>query len=169
LSRWCSPIDGSSSTYITPVRPGADLRGQPDALRLAAGKRLGRAVQRQVVQADVVEEPQPVDDLAHDPLADGGLGARQLQAVEAGQRLPSVQRDSSQIGRSSPRGPTRTKRASTSQPGAVAGRAGAAVAELGQFLAHRAPSRSRDSGARGWATMPSKACCFTEVLPPSPR
>src|SRR5207245_10436526 len=34
----------------------ADLAGQPDALRLAAGQRRGRAVERQVVQADVEQE-----------------------------------------------------------------------------------------------------------------
>src|SRR5205085_10402907 len=30
----------------------ADLRGEPDALRLTAGERLGRAVEREVVEAD---------------------------------------------------------------------------------------------------------------------
>ena len=35
---------------------GADLRGEADALRLAAGQRVGLAIQREVVQADVVEE-----------------------------------------------------------------------------------------------------------------
>jgi hypothetical protein len=33
--------------------PGADLRRQPDALRLAAGQRAGGAVEREVVEADV--------------------------------------------------------------------------------------------------------------------
>ncbi len=35
---------------------GADLACQPDALRLAAGQRLGAAVERQVVEADVDQE-----------------------------------------------------------------------------------------------------------------
>jgi hypothetical protein len=35
---------------------GADLRGQPDALRLAAGQRVGRAFEAQVVEADVDQE-----------------------------------------------------------------------------------------------------------------
>ncbi len=35
---------------------GADLRREADALRLAAGERLGRAVERQVVEADVDQE-----------------------------------------------------------------------------------------------------------------
>ena len=40
-------------------QPGADLGGQPDALRLAAGERPGGAGQRQVVQPHVEQEPQP--------------------------------------------------------------------------------------------------------------
>ena len=34
----------------------ADLAGQPDALRLAAGQRAGRARQREVVEPDVEQE-----------------------------------------------------------------------------------------------------------------
>ena len=41
----------------------ADLRGQTDALRLAAGERLGGAGQRQIVQTHVVEESQTGADL----------------------------------------------------------------------------------------------------------
>jgi hypothetical protein len=37
---------------------GADLAGQADALRLAAGERVGAAVERQVVEADVDQEAQ---------------------------------------------------------------------------------------------------------------
>ena len=50
---------------------GADLRGKPDALGLAAGQRLGRARQRQVVQADIVEESQPGPDLLASPRSTG--------------------------------------------------------------------------------------------------
>ena len=53
-----------------PDQAGADLGGQPDALRLAAGEGAGRPVQRQVVQADVDQEPQPGVDLLEDPLGD---------------------------------------------------------------------------------------------------
>ena len=38
-------------------QPAADLAGQADALRLAAGERRGGAVERQVVQADVSRKP----------------------------------------------------------------------------------------------------------------
>ena len=58
-------------------QPGADLRGEPDPLRLAAGERLGRAVEREIVEADVVEEREPAHDLLDDPVGD-----RLLLAVE---------------------------------------------------------------------------------------
>ena len=44
-------------------QPAADLAGQADALPLAARQRRRRAVQRQVVQAHVEHELQPVADL----------------------------------------------------------------------------------------------------------
>ena len=49
---------------------GADLAGQPDALRLAAGERARRARQRQVVEPDVEQEAEPGVDLLRDPLGD---------------------------------------------------------------------------------------------------
>ena len=42
----------------------ADLRRQPDALPFAARQRRGAACQRQVADADVVQEAQPLLDLA---------------------------------------------------------------------------------------------------------
>ena len=42
-----------------PDQPGADLGGQPDPLRLAAGQGGRRPVQRQIVEADVQQEPEP--------------------------------------------------------------------------------------------------------------
>ena len=54
-------------------QPGADLGGQPDALRLAAGERARRAVQRQVVQPDVEQEAQPGLHLLEHPAGDHGL------------------------------------------------------------------------------------------------
>src|SRR6202011_5958355 len=50
--------------------PRADLRCQPDALRLAARQRFRRTVQRQVIEADVVQELQPADDLLDDLVGD---------------------------------------------------------------------------------------------------
>ena len=48
----------------------ADLAGEPDALALAARQRAGIARQRQVVEADIVEEAQPLADFLEDALAD---------------------------------------------------------------------------------------------------
>ena len=48
----------------------ADLRGEPDALALAARQRAGGARQRQIVEPDVAQEAQPVVDLLQDALGD---------------------------------------------------------------------------------------------------
>ena len=63
-------------------QPGADLGGQPDALRLAAGQGGGRPVEGQVVEADVDQERQPRLDLLEHPVGDGPLALAQLQGAE---------------------------------------------------------------------------------------
>ena len=60
----------------------ADLGGEPDPLRLTAGERVGRPLERQVADPDAVEEPQPLRDLAHDEPRDGALRVRQLQVLD---------------------------------------------------------------------------------------
>ena len=60
----------------------ADLRREPQPLRLAAGERLRRAVELEVADADVVEEGQPLADLLDDPVADQLLGRGQPELVE---------------------------------------------------------------------------------------
>ena len=92
LSRWCSPIDGSSSTYSTPTRPGADLGRQPDALRLAAGQRRRGTVEREVVQADVDEEAEPGVDLLEHARADHRLALVQVEPGEPRRGVPDRQR-----------------------------------------------------------------------------
>ena len=57
----------------------ADLRGQADALRFAAGQRIGLAFQREVVEADVDEEAQAVADLLDDLDRDLAAPARQVE------------------------------------------------------------------------------------------
>ena len=59
-----------------------DLRRQADPLRLAARQRRRRALQRQVADADVVEEAQPLVDLAQDHPRDLALGVGQLDLVD---------------------------------------------------------------------------------------
>ena len=43
-------------------QPGADLRGEPDALALAARQRAGGARQRQIFEADIDQECEPLAD-----------------------------------------------------------------------------------------------------------
>ena len=50
--------------------PRADLRGEPDALALAARQRARRARKGEVIEADVGEEGQPIDDLLQDAVGD---------------------------------------------------------------------------------------------------
>ena len=49
---------------------GADLRGQADALRLAAGERGGGAVEAEIVEADGGEKFQAAADFVHDAAGD---------------------------------------------------------------------------------------------------
>ena len=58
----------------------ADLRREPQPLRLAAGERRRCAVELQVADADVVEERQPLADLLDDPRADQLLGLASARA-----------------------------------------------------------------------------------------
>ena len=60
----------------------ADLRREPQPLRLAARERRRCAVEREVADSDVVEEGEPLADLLHDPVADQLLGRRQPELVE---------------------------------------------------------------------------------------
>ena len=55
----------------------ADLRGEPDALALAARQRAGGARERQVVEPDIVEEAEPLVDLLQDARGDLALLRRQ--------------------------------------------------------------------------------------------
>ena len=61
---------------------GADLGGEADPLRLAAGEGARRAAKREVADADVLEEGEPFGDLAHDQAGDRPLGLVQLQRVD---------------------------------------------------------------------------------------
>ena len=60
----------------------ADLRGQPDALALAAGQRAGGAGQRQIIKPDVDQKLQPLADFLEHAHADLVLlGAEVLRQV----------------------------------------------------------------------------------------
>ena len=57
----------------------ADLRRQPDPLRLSPGERRRRPVEAQVVEPDVEEEPKPLVDLLEHRLRDEPVALRQLE------------------------------------------------------------------------------------------
>ncbi len=65
----------------------ADLARQSDALRLAAGQRVGRAVERQIVQPNVDQKLQPGTNLLDDLFGDGEALAAQAQLVKKAHRL----------------------------------------------------------------------------------
>ena len=75
----------------------ADLRGQPDPLRLAARQRRRRPLHRQVADADVVQEAQPLVDLAQDQPGDLPLVLGRAQLLEPRERPPRRQRVNSWI------------------------------------------------------------------------
>ena len=50
--------------------PAADLRGETDALRFAAGQCDGGALEREIIESDVVEETQPVGYFFQNRLCD---------------------------------------------------------------------------------------------------
>ena len=62
--------------------PAADLRREPDALRFTARERSRRAVERQVVEADVEHELQPLEHLLEHALGDEAIALRQLDGLE---------------------------------------------------------------------------------------
>ena len=67
----------------------ADLCREADPLRLAARKRRRRALQREVADADGVEEMQALGDLADDEARDRALGLGQLELVDPFERTAS--------------------------------------------------------------------------------
>ena len=51
-------------------QPRADLRGQPDALRLAAAQRAALAVEREITEADIFQKAEPRADFLDDFVRD---------------------------------------------------------------------------------------------------
>ena len=114
----------------------ADLAREPDALRLAAGQRLGAAVERQVVEPDVDQELQAVADLVDD------LRRRSRRASPCKLSAPKNSSAATTLNDAisgSARSCTNTLRASRVQARAVAVGAGLRAQVLAR--APRAPSR----------------------------
>jgi hypothetical protein len=59
-------------------KAGADLAGQADALALPTGKRAAGAIEIEVIEADIVEEAEPLDDFLEDRAGDLVLGIGEL-------------------------------------------------------------------------------------------
>ena len=89
LSRWCRPIDGSSSTYSVPTRPepiwlARRMRCASPPASVAADAR-----QREVVEPDVEQEAEAGVDLLGDPLGDQPVA---LAELERGEELGATRR-----------------------------------------------------------------------------
>ena len=89
-------MEGSSRTYRTPRSLRADLRRQANALAFAAGERGGGAVEREVVEADGVEEFQALDDLPLQAVGDDGFAAGEVHGAGTGEG--ALQRERSEVG-----------------------------------------------------------------------
>ncbi len=63
-------------------QPCADLRRKPDALCLSAGERCRAAVESEVVETDIDQEPQTLDDLLDDAAGDLLVAVGKLDALE---------------------------------------------------------------------------------------
>ncbi len=57
---------------------GADLRGEADALALAARQRAGAAREREIIEPDIDQEAQPVADFLQHPDGDLVLLRREM-------------------------------------------------------------------------------------------
>src|SRR5438270_10360612 len=67
-------------THAAQVR--AELRGEPDTLRLAARERRRRAIEREITEAYLFQERQARGDLRQDVACDLGVAAAQFEFVE---------------------------------------------------------------------------------------
>src|SRR5690625_262116 len=85
LSRGCRPIEGSSSTYSTPVRPLPTWVAS--RMRCASCQCVRGPVEGQVVEAGVLEETEPLVDLAHDRPGHLAGGTLEVEVAEEGDRI----------------------------------------------------------------------------------
>ena len=111
-------------------KAGADLRGEPDPLRLAAGQGRARPVQAQVVEAHVEQEAEPGVDLLEDEPRDRHVALGQLEAEqvlgELADRLCAVGGDRLAVDGDRERDGLEAR--------ALAGRAGDLAHEAGELL-----------------------------------
>ena len=115
-------------------QPGADLRGQPDALALAARQRARCARQRQIFQPDIVQEAQPLVDFLEDAFRDGALLFVQMAGQARETTAGLGDRHARDFARMQPVDLHRQRLGF--QPVAAAGLAGMHALVFRQFLAH---------------------------------
>ncbi len=157
LSRWCSPIDGSSRMYITPTSPepiwlASRMRCASPPESVSALRSSG-----EVVEADVDEEREAVGDLLDHlgrdlaaPAGEPELAKNQAQRPADGQRRHVA----AGCGRRRTRGARRgVRRAAARSRGRCACPGTAPVPRA------RSRTRSRGSGARGSAGCPRSGAC----------
>ena len=88
----CVQADGRLVEHIEhAAKIRAELRGEADALALAAAQRLGRAIEREVVEPHRAHEIQPLLDLRKDVLGDGLLLFGKLEFAQQLQRAADRQ------------------------------------------------------------------------------
>ena len=134
---------------------GADLGGQPDALRLAAGQGAGRPVQRQVVQADVDQEPQPGVDLLEHPLGDHLLPVGRARCAASSSAHSPTDRSQTSAMLFAGDG---DREDLGLEPGAAAGRARHVAHVALVLVPGPVATRCRCAGARSTAPRPRSRC-----------
>ncbi len=157
------------------LQVAAELRREADALRLAARERRRGAVERQVAEADLLEELEAAADLGDDVARDVGVAAGEraaprptcarrstdhcaIQAIDCAlERAPRATPGSGACRRSRGRARRRRLRPRPPRPGSSA---------RGRGRRRRAPSRRRPCAARASAagrcrrsSCTSRACC----------
>ena len=140
----------------------ADLGREPQPLRLAARERRRRAVERQVADADVVEERQPLADLLHDPVADQLLGRASARARRRSRSAARHRQLRELVDRSAADG---DREHLGLQPRALADRARPEATCTPRSAPAAATSRSRGSGARGSRRCPRRRACTARRRP----
>ena len=112
---------------------GADLRRQADALRFATRERVGGAVERQIVEPDVVEKTDAGDDFLDDLVGDPGAMAFECQGFKKCQHLFQRHRADFIDGHAADHDVARF----LAQSRALARGTGFVVLVFGEFLAYR--------------------------------
>ena len=137
-------------------QPRADLRGEPDALALAARQRARGARQGQVFEPDILQKAEPLVDLLQDALRRSRAGSGSAVASMPANQLHCFgDRQARDLADVAP-GDLDRQRLGL-EPGAVADLAGLARSGSGRVPPAPRRCRSRESAAPYWARRPRTA------------